>query len=303
LLLAGAIPSIGYATNQDNSDGTGYLQCKKPGGCVALILLLALLMLGAGLWLWLPKYRVRHALARPFPRHYAKILHRNLPVYSRMPADLQLQLKRLIQQFLLQKKFVGCAGLAITDEVKVTIAGKACLLLLNRPTLVYPNLSMILVYPSAFIVPRTEIAASGLVTDHKQILLGESWEDGRVILAWDHVKRDDANADYGHDVVLHEFAHQLDSETGGTNGAPQMTTKAHYQRWAAIFLQEFTRLQQTTWPPAGGVIDPYGASSPAEFFAVVTEAFFENSVALAQEHPALFAALKEYYCVDPREWV
>lgn len=271
---------------------------------MALIVLIALLALGIGLLFWLPRYRVRRALARPFPRRYAKILHRNLPLYSRMPTDLQLQLKRLIQQFLLQKKFVGCDGLSITTEMKVTIAGKACLLLLNRPTRVYPKLSFILVYPSVFLAPRTELAAGGLVTQHKQALLGESWSDDRVILAWDHVRRGNPGPDHqsGHDVVLHEFAHQLDSESGSSNGAPYLQSQAHYARWSAIFLQEFALLQQAARQQAAGAIDPYGASSPAEFFAVASEAFFEKPVVLAQEHPALFAALKEYYCVDPREW-
>jgi Mlc titration factor MtfA (ptsG expression regulator) len=273
---------------------------------MTFILLTMLLMLGIGLLFWLPKFRLQRAIARPFPRHYAQILRMNVPAFTRMPADLQLQLKRLIQQFLHQKKFVGCDGLAITDEIRVTIAGKACLLLLNRATRVYPDLAFVLVYPSAFIVPRSEVAAGGLVTHHNQALLGESWNDDRVILAWDHVKRGNADLgvghDVGHDVVLHEFAHQLDSESGSTNGAPYLMSKARYERWSAVFLQEFALLQEAARHQSVSVIDHYGATNPAEFFAVATEAFFEKSVALGQEHPALFAALREYYCVDPREW-
>lgn len=268
-----------------------------------MIVLLLVMVIGGALFFWLPRYQVRRALAHPFPRNYARILHRNVPVFSRLPADLQLQLKRLIQQFLLQKKFVGCDGLQITDEIRVTIAGKACLLLLNRPTEVYPALSFVLVYPSAFIVPRTEIVAGGLVTQHEQTLLGESWSDDRVILAWDHVVRDNTDTESGHDVVLHEFAHQLDSESGNVNGAPAMLSKARYTRWSTVLSHEFALLQQAVRDGHHGVIDHYGAGSPAEFFAVVTEAFFEKSVALEREHPELFAALKEYYCVDPREWV
>lgn len=269
---------------------------------MALILLFGVLLLAAGLLFWFPKYRVQRAIARPFPRRYAKILHRNLPLYSRMPTDLQLQLKRLIQQFLLQKKFVGCGGLNITTEIMVTIAGKACLLLLNRTTQVYPKLSFILVYPSAFIVPRAEVAAGGLVTQRHHTLLGESWNDDRVILAWDRIKHGNAELEPGHDVVLHEFAHQLDSESGNTNGAPYLTSRARYERWSSIFLQEFALLQEAARQQSVSVLDHYGATSPAEFFAVATEAFFEKSQALGQEHPALFAALSEYYCVDPREW-
>lgn len=267
-----------------------------------VIVLMLVVLIVAGLLFWLPKYRVRRALAHPFPRHYAKILRRNVPVFAKLPTDLQLQLKRLIQQFLLQKKFVGCDGMEITDEIRITIAGKACLLLLNRPTEVYPALSFVLVYPSAFIVPRKEVAEDGLVTHHEQTLLGESWSDDRVILAWDHIRHNDVDATTGHDVVLHEFAHQLDSESGSVNGAPVMLSKARYTRWSTVLSHEFALLQEAVHHHHHGVIDHYGASNPAEFFAVVTESFFENSVALAQEHPALFAAFKEYYCVDPREW-
>lgn len=269
---------------------------------MALMVLIALLVLGAGLLFWLPKYRLQRAIARPFPRHYAEILRKNMPVYTRMPADLQMQLKRLIQQFLHQKKFVGCDGLTITDEIRVTIAAKACLLLLNRPTPVYPNLSFILAYPSAFIVPRSEVEDGGLVTHGNQTLLGESWDDDRVILAWDHVRRSNSNLAPGFDVVLHEFAHQLDSESGSTNGAPYLMSKARYERWSSVFLQEFALLQEAAQHQSASVIDHYGATSPAEFFAVATEAFFEKSQALDRERPALFAALREFYCVDPREW-
>ncbi|MGZ5818056.1 MAG: M90 family metallopeptidase [Burkholderiaceae bacterium] len=268
-----------------------------------MIVLLMIVLTGGALLFWLPKYRVQRALSHPFPRHYAKILRRNVPVFSRLPADLQLQLKRLMQQFLLQKKFVGCDGQEITDEIKVTIAGKACLLLLNRPTEVYPALSFVLVYPSAFIVPHKEIGAGGLVTHHEQTLLGQSWSDDRVILAWDHVLRDNTDIEPGHDVVLHEFAHQLDSEDGSVNGAPVMLSKARYTRWSTVLSHEFELLQRAVHHQHHGVIDHYGASNPAEFFAVVTEAFFKKSVALSEEHPALFAAFSEYYCVDPREWV
>jgi Mlc titration factor MtfA (ptsG expression regulator) len=269
---------------------------------MAFTLLMMVLILGGGLLFWLPKYRLQRAIARPFPRHYAQILRKNVPVFTRMPADLQLQLKRLIKQFLHEKKFVGCDGLTITDEIRVTIAGKACLLLLNRPTQVYPKLAFILVYPSAFIVPRTEVAAGGLVTQRHQTLLGESWNDDRVILAWDHALPSSADLEHGHDVVLHEFAHQLDSESGSTNGAPNLMSKARYQRWSSVFLQEFALLREAAQHQSVSVLDHYGATNPAEFFAVATEAFFEKSLVLGQEHPALIAALREYYCVDPREW-
>ena len=184
-------------------------------------------LLGAGIlaaWL-LPKWRLRRAVARPLPPEHVAILAANVRQYNGMD-DLQRQrLARMVQYFMHQKKFVGCSGLDITDTMRVTIAGQACLLLLGRvgdspKPVSYPTLEMVLVYPGAFLAPRKQIDASGVVTEERQDLLGESWGDGRVILSWDHVRRGDTADAPGHNVVLHEFAHQLDSESGSTNGAP-----------------------------------------------------------------------------------
>jgi Mlc titration factor MtfA (ptsG expression regulator) len=265
--------------------------------------LMLFVTLGIALTLWLPEYRLKRAIRRPFPPQFAATLKKNIPAFSRMPADLQQQLQRLVKQFLHQKKFVGCDGLRVTDEMRVTIAGKACMLLLNRPPRVYPDLDMILVYPSAFIVPRSEIGIGGIVTHANQHLSGESWSDGRVILAWDHVKQGPTNFDCRHDVVLHEFAHQLDSEAGNTNGAPLLPTQSRYRSWAATLSHEYANLQASASNQIESVLDYYGATNPAEFFAVATETFFEDPVKMAESHPALFEELRRYYRVDPREWV
>lgn len=263
-------------------------------------LVVALLAVGGFV---IPRARLRYVLMQAFPLDYSKILRKNLPGYSRMPTDLQMQLKRRIRQFLYQKTFVGCGGLQITDEIRVTIAGKACLLLLNRVSDVYPQLTHVLVYPTAFVAPRTQMNADGVVTHTNQGLSGESWSDGRVILAWDQVAHNAETEALGQDVVLHEFAHQLDSETGITNGAPGLKSAAAYRAWADVMEREFAHLQQEIARANLTVIDPYGATNPAEFFAVTTEAFFKKTLALASNHPALFDLLKGYYCVDPREWI
>lgn len=268
-----------------------------------VILLFAAVAIGIALTLWVPAYRLKRALRRPFPRHFSSILKRNVPSYGHMPAHLQQQLQRLIKQFLHQKRFVGCDGVVITDEMRVTIAAKAAMLLLNRKTQVYPALRTVLVYPSAFVAPRQEIGLGGVVTHASQHLAGESWTDGRVVLAWDHVKYGALNANYGHDVALHEFAHQLDGESGSMNGAPLMRTAARYRSWSAVMSREFERLQLAALYHAPSVLDYYGATSPAEFFAVATETFFRKPVELAAFHPDMFDELKSYYRVDPREWL
>lgn len=253
----------------------------------------------------LPQLRLRYVLAKAFPSAYSKILRQNLPGYSRMPTHLQMQLKRRIRQFLYEKTFVGCGGLEIDDEIRLTIAARACLLLLNREVDVYPKLTHILVYPSAFIVPRQQMAAGGIVTHTNQTLSGESWSDGRVILAWDQVAHNSDNSrneNMGQDVVIHEFAHQLDSEDGSVNGAPVLPTTASYRSWSQVMAQEFERLKRALAQHEETLIDPYGATNPAEFFAVSSEAFFKKSHELAYHHADLFELLKAYYRVDPREW-
>src|SRR5438445_5670152 len=128
------------------------------------LLILTILIVSIALAVWIPKLRLKHAIESVFPAHFVAVLEKNMPVYSRIPVELQQQLQRLIKQFLHQKNFYGCGGLEVTDEIRVTIAGEACLLLLNRRSRVYPELQSILVYPSAFVAPRTEVALGGVVT-------------------------------------------------------------------------------------------------------------------------------------------
>lgn len=250
-----------------------------------------------------PRWRLRRALAVPLPQASLAILRSNIPVYERMPSHLQQQVQRLVIQFLHQKKIIGCAGLAITEEMRLTIAGQACLLLLNRPTKVYPMLKTILVYPGSFVVERADVGPGGVVTASEDDLLGESWGDGRVILSWDHVQSGALDWTDGQNVVLHEFAHQLDSESGSTNGAPFLGNASRYQRWAAVLSRDFSKLRHDVFYQQHGALDHYGATNPAEFFAVATETFFEKPQQMAQHHPELFAEFEQYYRVDPRAWL
>ncbi|MDB5910342.1 MAG: hypothetical protein JWP34_4456 [Massilia sp.] len=262
----------------------------------------SVIALAIALAMMAPGWRLRRALRQPLPDGIVAIFRRNIPVYRNMPAPLQQQLHRLVQQFLHQKKFVGCEGLAIDDEVRATIAGQACLLLLNRPTRVYPGLHTVLVYPTAFLVPRNEVDAAGVVTETRQDLLGESWGDGRVVLSWDHVRRGACDWTDGQNVVLHEFAHQLDSESGSNNGAPYLGSRSNYRNWAAVLSRDFANLRADAMFQQQSVLDHYGATSPAEFFAVATETFFEKPHQMAERHAALFAEFEKYYRVDPRAW-
>jgi Mlc titration factor MtfA (ptsG expression regulator) len=250
----------------------------------------------------LPRWRLRRALARPLGPRQLAIIERNVSQYRGMPAPQREQLQGLVKRFLHEKTFVGCAGLDVTEEMRVTIAAQACLLLLNRATDVYPGLHAVLVYPGAFLVPRKQVDAGGVVTETRQDLLGESWGDGRVILSWDHVRRAGHDPEGAQNVVLHEFAHQLDSESGSTNGAPILGSSDSYRRWSETLARDFELLRRDTYYGYRDVLDPYGASSPAEFFAVATESFFEQPHALAARHPELYAEFRRYFRIDPRDW-
>ncbi len=257
------------------------------------------------LWLsrWVVGYiRLKLALSNPFPENWIEIINRRLPVYAHMPEDLQEELHNHVRVFLWHKQFIGCAGLEVTEEMRVTIAACACLLLLNRPTLKFKNVRWIYLYPGDFIARHTVEDAAGVTSEQSSVLSGEAWSNGRVILSWDDVVQGVRDFNDGRNVVLHEFAHQLDGESGDTNGAPLLSSKGAYGTWAMVMSREFKALRAHAYFGAPTVLDTYGASSPAEFFAVATESFFEEPDALAAEYPELYEELKKYYQVDPRLW-
>jgi Mlc titration factor MtfA (ptsG expression regulator) len=268
----------------------------------ALLACAALAVAALAAWLT-PRWRLRRALARPLAPTQLAIIERNVVQYRGMPAARREELQQLVKHFLYKKTFVGCDGLEVTEEMRVTIAAQACLLLLGRSTRVYPGLHAVLVYPGAFLVPRNEVDAAGVVTETRQDLLGESWGDGRVVLSWEHVRRLGNEAEGTHNVVLHEFAHQLDSESGSTNGAPFLGSPERYRSWSQTLSRDFELLRRDTWWGYRDVLDPYGATNPAEFFAVATETFFEMPHALAARHPELYAEFQAYFQVDPRDWM
>ena len=251
-----------------------------------------------------PGWRDRRIVARPFPDAWQQHLVRAVPYMNRLAPGEQQQLRDNIQRFLAHKTFHGCGGQVITDEIRITIAAQACLLLLNRRTAVYPRLKHILVYPDAFVSNLGhEENDDGIVDieDHGHGLLGESWHYGKVILSWDDVRHGAANIHDGHNVVLHEFSHQLDSESGSANGAPVMHG-GNYTAWAQILSEEFEELNEDFHHHHESVMDYYGATNPAEFFAVATETFFEKPHQLRKRHAELFEVLREYYAVDPTAW-
>ena len=256
-------------------------------------------LVGPPLWRALRRERIRR---QPFPAAWREVLRRRMPAFARLPADLQLQLKKHVQVLLAEKPFIGCAGLVVTVDMRVLIAAQAALLLLNRRADCFANLRQILVYPGAFEVNRSAPDGSGLTHDTQRALSGESWQQGQVLLSWNDVLAGAADPTDGHNVVIHEFAHQLDQARGRANGAPWLGRREAYARWAAVLGTEFRALQQRLAHGEPGVIDPYGATDAAEFFAVVSEHFFEQPALLAAAHPALYGELVQCYRTDPLNW-
>jgi Mlc titration factor MtfA (ptsG expression regulator) len=239
---------------------------------------------------------------RPFPWYWLSILEQNVPIYKRLPKALQKRLQGHIQVFLAEKQFIGCGGLKITEEIKLTIAAQACLLLLNETGNYFSSLVSILVYPSAYVVKATKTLGDRFLEEKEEVRLGESWQRGQVVLSWENIQYDMNAWQDGHNVILHEFAHQLDQEDGRADGVPLLEKRTDYQRWARVFSDEYQRLCYQVERGFKTDIDRYGATNAAEFFAVVTEYFFEQPQQILKNHPDLYHVLKYYYKLDPIEY-
>jgi Mlc titration factor MtfA (ptsG expression regulator) len=218
-----------------------------------------------------------------------------------LPEADKKEIQGHILVFLAEKNFEGCGGLEMTDEIKVTIAAQACILLLHRETGYYPGLYSILVYPNAFIAKGYVQFASDYYGETEQVHVGESWKRGALILSWDDVLASAGDVHDGHNVVLHEFAHQLDIEDGHANGAPLLPHRSMYVAWARILGRDYAKLREDTEEGRPTVLDQYGSTDPAEFFAVATECFFEIPLQLQSKHPELYEELKLYYKQDPAQ--
>jgi len=252
---------------------------------------------------WLKERKRTKLRAQPFPQFWADIIDPNVPYCAGLNEKDRQELQGHVQVLLAEKHFEGCAGFVITDEVKVTIAAHASFLLLHRDTGYFPRLRTILVYPTAFIVKNLEQGPGGTVSESDGVHLGESWGQGTVVLAWDEVEKSARHSADGYNVVLHEFAHQLDQEDGVADGAPILSQRDLYERWAEVLSAEYDQLKRDLKRRRNTLIDPYGATDAAEFFAVATETFFETPDKMHRRHPDLYQALRDYYQQDPRQYI
>ncbi len=253
------------------------------------------------IWQQFRRSRRNKLFLTPLPREWLQILEENVSLYSLLPPQLREELHGRINIFLDEKIFIGCAEFQITDEVRITIAGNACLLLLKRDRRCFPGFTSILVYPDTYVAKTVKY--DGLIKiDDDSVRAGESWHRGPVVLSWADVMRGTLHHGDGHNVVLHEFAHKLDEENEIMDGLPVLRDRTHYAQWAEVLSKEYESLLIRVDEGSNSVIDGYGAVSPAEFFAVATESFFEKPAQMKNKLPDLYHQFKTFYDLDPASW-
>lgn len=226
-----------------------------------------------------------------------------LSFLAHLSATERQRLRRLALDFIRSKSWQGAQGLVVTLEMQLEIALQACLLILNRPPGEYDGWVEIIIYPGDFVIPRQEMDEHGIVHEYDDAVLGEAWDGGPLLLSWQQVEYGDAFDDDGINVVIHEFAHKLDMATGEADGVPSLPDAAARRRWIAAFepayLDFCARVDHGEEAAQNSAIDPYAATAPAEFFAVLSEVFFEQPAVLRSEYPAVYAELAAFYGQTP----
>jgi hypothetical protein len=234
----------------------------------------------------------RRIPADTFPAEWPAILQANAFHYQLLNAEERSLWIEDIQNFIAIKNWEGCRGFEITEEVKVTIASQACLMLLGREHDCFKRVRSILVYPSAFKVideDHPPIPALGLAVPH-----------GPVLLAWDVALEEARDSSSGRNVVIHEFAHQLDFLHGNSDGTLDLDGQG--ERWRHVVTEEYRRLRRLTREGRETFLGDYAASSQLEFFASISETFFTQPRALKHYHPSLYSVFAETYAVDTEAW-
>lgn len=247
--------------------------------------------------------RRKWLLYRPFPESLKEILNTSVPYYGQLSEDLKQTLHNHLVIFMDEKLFEGCNGLEMTEEKKVIISSYACILLLGEPSGYYPDLQSILVYPDDYIAPVRDEDEGGIVSEGTEARMGESWNLGSIVLSWDDIRENIENRSTHRNLIFHEFAHQLDDYYGLTAGIGDGGEVFRDDNWTRILAEAFRKLQRKASRGSSCVLDPYGATHPAELFAVATEAFFLNPHKLHVEFPKLYDVLKTFYNLDPSSFI
>lgn len=238
-------------------------------------------------------------LKQPFPKAWKKHLQSTVPLYRQLPTQLQQTLRDQIQLFIAEKHFYGCDGFEVNDRVRVAIAGHACLLTVMRSYTDYDLVRSILVYPDVYRVQASE--RDGMVVGvSDQVRAGEASTRGQVVLAWAECESGAMHLGSQHNVILHEFAHQLDYLDGTADGAPPLSGE-QAREWQQTMTIAYDNLRHSLRHHRKSWLDPYGATQPAEFFAVLTETFYQQPQHLKEQQPAVYDLLCDFYRIDPGE--
>lgn len=254
------------------------------------------------MWHWLRNRRRKKILAAPFPTKWEKYIRSNLPYYQHLNTEEKKRLQDRIRIFIAEKDWLGCGGLELTDEIRVTIAAHACLMVLELPNDYYQNVESIYIYPTTILSPESPVGFFEVRTEPVRgpmPILGEAHQRGPVILVWDVVKGETRHPERGHNVVYHEFAHKLDMLDGSADGTPPLATPDEYQQWNEVCSQEYLELCDKVEHGEPTFFDSYAATDEAEFFAVVTEYFFSKPKDMKHHHPRLYKVLQGFYRQDP----
>ncbi len=245
------------------------------------------------------KNRRRKTITRdPFPPSWTAVLDRNVEHWALLPVAERQQLERIVQVLVAEKHWEGCGGLEMTDEIKVTVSAQAGLLLLGLDHDYFRNVLSVLVYPAGYVLPRTHLDGDSLVTQEERVpVLGTAHQRGPVVLSWRSARQGGRDGRDGRNLVFHEFAHKLDMLDGLVDGTPPMGD-TQLEQWVAVMTKAYDRLRRRTQEGRPTLLDPYGATDVAEFFAVATELFFEKPVQLQDRHPRLYAVLRDFYRQD-----
>ncbi|RJY08841.1 zinc-dependent peptidase [Aurantiacibacter aquimixticola] len=242
----------------------------------------------------------KELLATALSAGQREIMANLVPITRRLPQTLRPALEGKINLFLDQVTFHAYGELELNDEMKLSIAAQACLLVVNSPVW-FDTLRTVLIYPSTIFTGR-HTHDDGIVHEGASTIAGESWSRGPVVLSWDHALKGGLDPDDGSNVVIHEFAHQLDNLTGHTNGVPILRKGQRYERWEKAMLEAYEGHVERVQAGRASLIDPYGATNHQEFFAEAVVTFFEKPEAMRHEETALYEQLAKLFALDPAEW-
>lgn len=258
---------------------------------------------------WLTNRRRRKWLSQPIPAEWDAWLRLNVWQYPHLDEARQRKVREFVCVMFHEKDWVGGNRFVVTDEMRVSVAGQAALMTLGfeRPWY-FDRLHTIILYQGAYAASpqsTSDLILGGITLPEEEFdtRLGESWQGGPIVLAWSVVQRDGQSARRARSVVIHEFAHHMDGLDGTTDGAPPITDFKFERQWYKVTSVEFNSLVERARAGERSLLDAYGASNHAEFFAVACECFFTRPHALKNEHQDLHLALVRLFGQDPCEWL